>query len=83
MERVRNVTLSLPEGLLVRAKVVAARQATSLSQLMRTSLERTVVTSERYEGAQERALARLAHGFEMRTTSERYQWNREALHERS
>lgn len=38
----RNVTLSLPEPLLRKAKVVAARKETSLSELLREALEEKV-----------------------------------------
>jgi len=54
----RNLTLSLPEELIRSAKVLAAKRGTSLSAMVRDSLERLVGSQDEYQAAAERILAR-------------------------
>lgn len=80
MER-QNVTISLPRNLLKRAKIVAAKNETSLSELMRESLEEKVRESTGYAAARERQVRLLRKGFDLGTKG-RITTSREDLHER-
>lgn len=80
MER-QNVTVSLPRNLLKRAKIVAAKNETSLSELMRESLEEKVRESTGYAAARERQVRLLRKGFDLGTKG-RITTSREDLHER-
>jgi len=80
MER-QNVTLSLPKALLRKAKIVAAKNEKSLSELMRESLEGRVRESTGYEVARERQMKLLKKGFDLGTKG-RIAVSREELHER-
>jgi metal-responsive CopG/Arc/MetJ family transcriptional regulator len=77
----QNVTVSLPRNLLKRAKIVAAKNETSLSELMRESLEEKVRESTGYEAARERQVRLLRKGFDLGTKG-RITTSREDLHER-
>ena len=48
----RNITLSVPDDLLKRAKWLAVQQETSLSKLLTGYLERVVAQHDEYERAQ-------------------------------
>ena len=80
MER-QNVTLSLPKVLLRKAKIVAAKNEKSLSELMRESLEEKVRESTGYEASRERQLKLLKNGFDLGTKGH-IPVPREDLHER-
>lgn len=77
----RNVTLSLPEGVLREAKVVAARRGTSVSALLTGALEELVERESGYMTAKERGLAALYRGVDLGTRGEAH-WGRDDLHER-
>lgn len=81
-ENARNVTLSLPVDLLKKIKIIAAQRDTSISQLLRDSLETLVETDQAYHAAKERSMRRLQAGFDMGSVAEKYQWSRGSLHER-
>jgi hypothetical protein len=51
----RNLTLQLDEDVIRRAKVLAAKRATSVSGLVAQELERLVAEDARYEEAWQRA----------------------------
>lgn len=76
----RNVTLKLDADLLREAKVLAAKQGTSLSGMVSEHLEEIVRRELAYENAKARALRRLEEGLDL-------QWSppasREELHGRS
>lgn len=74
----RNLTLQLDDGIIQRAKVVAARRGTSISGLVAKQLEELVERDARYEEASHRALEVLA------TSAARggRRWRREDLYER-
>jgi hypothetical protein len=55
----RNITLSLPEEVLRKAKVVAARRGTSVSALLAGALSALVERESGYAAVRERSLARL------------------------
>jgi hypothetical protein len=80
MER-QNVTLSLPRDLIKKAKVMAAIQDKSLSELMRESLENRVREATGYKKAMARQVKRLSQGLDLGTKG-KISITREALHER-
>jgi len=63
----QNVTLSLPKSLLKKAKVLAATRETSLSELMRKSLEDRVREANGYNRARKRQLKLLQEGLDLGT----------------
>lgn len=77
----RNITLSLPEGVLREAKVVAARRGTSVSALLAGALSELVERESGYAGARERSLATLERGRDLGTGG-KVGWARDELHER-
>lgn len=77
----RNITLSLPEEDLRRAKIIAIERGTSLSQLL-TRLIRDLADQETgYALAKARSLALLAEGRDLGTGGH-VRWSRDDLHER-
>jgi predicted transcriptional regulator len=58
----RNITLTLDEDLIRKARVLAARRNRSVSALLRDELSRLVAEEEAYETAKRAALERLARG---------------------
>ena len=53
----RNITLSLPAELIRTAKIVAAKQGTSVNELVRRGLEKVVQSEDEYAAAFQRILA--------------------------
>ena len=78
---VRHVRLSPPEELIRRLKVIAAKQDTSISALLATTLAQLVDQEESYAEARDGMLADLARGYDLGILG-RITWSREALHER-
>ena len=76
----QNVTLSLPKALLKKAKVVAAQQDKSLSELMREALERRISRAAEYEKAKRRHLRLLERGLDLGSDGE-VAFSREELHD--
>lgn len=58
----RNITLTLDDDLVHKARVLAARRNRSVSALLREELTRLVAEDEAYETAKKAALKRLARG---------------------
>jgi predicted transcriptional regulator len=58
----RNITLTLDDEIMHKARVLAARRNRSVSALLREELTRLVAESEAYETAKRAALARLEKG---------------------
>jgi hypothetical protein len=77
----QNVTLSLPKGLLKKAKALAARKEKSLSELMRDSLEEKVRQSSGYKEAMDRQLELMEKGFDF-GIKDKIAISREEIHER-
>jgi hypothetical protein len=77
----RNVTLSLPEEDLQRARILAARRGTSLSQLLAMTLREIVEQDAGYTAARERSLAMLETGRDLGTDGH-VGGSRDELHER-
>jgi len=77
----QNVTLSLPRPLLKQAKIIAAGQDKSLSQLMRESLEEKVREEADYNKARKRQLRLLKKGLDLGTGGQ-VKTGRDELHVR-
>ena len=58
----RNITLTMDDDLIRKARVLAARRNRSVSALLRQELIRLVAEDEAYETAKQAALARLGQG---------------------
>lgn len=74
----RNLTVELNEELIRKAKVVAAKQGTSVSRLVAMELEDLIERDVRYEEARKRALKALARPKSRGGRT----WHREDLHQR-
>jgi metal-responsive CopG/Arc/MetJ family transcriptional regulator len=77
----QNVTLSLPQNLIKQAKYLATSRHSSLSELMRESLQEKVEEASGYRAAMERQLRLIQTGFDLGTNGV-MNVNREELHER-
>ena len=80
MER-QNVTLSLPKALLKKAKTLAVKKDSSLSDLLRGALEEKVREESGYQRARNRQLALMEKGFDLGTKG-KITVTREELHAR-
>ncbi len=74
-----NITLSIDEGLLREARILAAAEGTSVSRLLADRLEELIRRHKAYDAAKRRALARLRKGYRLDWTLPP---SRDALHER-
>jgi Arc/MetJ-type ribon-helix-helix transcriptional regulator len=63
----QNVTLSLPKPLLKRARILAAAEDKSVSELIREALENRLSESMEYSAARERQLRALREGMDLGT----------------
>lgn len=63
----RNLTLSLPKSLLKRAKVMAAQEDKSLSELIREAMEEKIRGDTGYRKAKERQVRLLKMGLDLGT----------------
>ncbi len=63
----QNITLSLPKALLKKAKIYATHRDTSLSALLRESLEEKVRNESEYMQAKKRQMRLLKKGFDLGT----------------
>jgi hypothetical protein len=77
----QNVTLSISKHLLKQAKIMAASQDKSLSQLLRETLEQRVREESDYDKARKRQLRLLKRGFDLGTKG-RISTSRDELHVR-
>lgn len=75
----RNITLSIDQDLLQKARIISARTATSVSRLLSEELTRIVRDDEQYEYAKSQALANLRKGYHL---GGQRPASRENLHER-
>jgi predicted transcriptional regulator len=76
----RNITLSIPEDLVRKVKVLAASRDTSVSALVADALEAMVGASIPYEEAWAAEVEFMKHGNGMRIGE--ITWTRDELHER-
>ena len=74
-----NITLKIDDELLREAKIMAAREDTSISALITRQLEKVVRERKDYDRARRRALARLKQGWDLGWTPP---GSRDELHER-
>jgi hypothetical protein len=77
----QNVTLSIPRILLKQAKIIAASQDKSLSQLMRETLEEKVREEADYKKARTRQIRLLKKGLDLGTGGQ-VKISRDELHAR-
>jgi hypothetical protein len=77
----RNITLSLPEEDLQRAKIIAIQRGTSLSQLLTRMIKDLADQETGYCYAKARSLALLEEGRDLGTDGQA-RWSRDDLHER-
>ncbi len=77
----QNVTLSIPKTVLKQAKIIAASQDKSLSQLMKESLEEKVREETDYNNARKRQLKLLKKGLDLGTGGQ-VKTSRDELHAR-
>ncbi len=75
----QNVTVSLSQQTLRKAKILAARRATSISGLLAEQIEILVGEEEAYEHAERQALTLLDQGFHLGGV---IRASRDELHER-
>ena len=77
----KNVTLSLPDSLLRRFRIYAARHDRSMTSVMTEAIRKLVDEDQRMEAANRRFLERIRNAPD-RGTKGRITWTREELHER-
>jgi hypothetical protein len=75
----RNLTLSIDEDLLNKARIICQKRHTTLTKHVRTLLEELVQHDEQYESAMKRIIA-LMNERPIRVGDKT--WSREELHER-
>ena len=80
MPRKKNLTLALDEDLIVKARIIAARRRTSLTNLVRKSIEELVSGDQLQAKARTRLKSRMLNPV-MRIGGAR--WTRDELHDRS
>lgn len=80
MSTARNITLSIDEGILKQARVVAAERGESVSAMLRRELVQLVEEQFGYSSARERATRRLKRGTSLGT---KRLPAREELHDRA
>jgi hypothetical protein len=81
MDKIQNVTLSIPKDILRKAKILAVNRNTSLSGLLTQTLTELVAHQESYEQARLHNLPLLKNGFNLGTNGH-INWKREEIHER-
>ena len=77
----QNITLSLPEGDLREARILAASGGTSVSRLLARMLRELAERETGYARARDRSLARLREGMGLGTGGH-ISWSRDSVHER-
>ena len=77
----RNVTISLPEDLLRRARVAAAEQDRSLTSLVEQQLEKLLNDADDYHRLWNKVFEDMQHDSGMRIGEKT--WTRDDLHDRS
>lgn len=77
----QNVTLSMPKEVLRKAKILATRQGTSLSNLLTQTLKELVAHEEGLRAAHQNHRELLDSGLDLGTKGQT-SWTRDELHER-
>jgi plasmid stability protein len=80
MSKKKNLTLALDEDLILRARIVAARRGTSVTKLVRRSLEDVVSGDQERIQANTRLKALMR---QPRLKIGKARWTRDELHDRS
>jgi hypothetical protein len=75
----QNITLSLDQGLIKKAKIIAAQKETSITRMLGEELKQLIDKEEKYQRAKKKALAQLNAGFHL---GGKIIATREELHER-
>jgi predicted transcriptional regulator len=78
-EEKQNLTIRLSKETIRKAKVLAARQSTSISALIAEQVDRLTQEDDAYEQAMKRSLALMKQGFHMGGV---HHWDRDSLHDR-
>lgn len=81
MKKKRNITFSLPEELINKAKVEAAKNKESLNQLVKESIENRLYGRRDYDRAMKKHLKSMEEGFDLGTGG-KIELTREQIHER-
>ena len=76
----QNLTIRLSRETIRKAKVLAARQSTSISALVAEQVDKLVGEDEAYDQAMKRSLAIMKKGFHM---GGNHHWDRDSLHDRA
>jgi hypothetical protein len=61
----RNLTIQLDESTIKEARIVAARQSISISQLVRSEISKAFTRDSIYEKSKKAALKRLNQGYDL------------------
>ena len=77
----RNVTLTLPEELLRRLRILAAQRDTSISAWLTTALSELVDQEDGYAEARDATIRDLERGYDLGTRGQ-ITWTRDSLHDR-
>lgn len=77
----RNLTISLPESLLKKAKSESAREGVSMNSYIREAVEDRLEARSGYRAAKRRQLAGLETGHDLGTRG-KVSYKRDELHER-
>lgn len=77
----KNFTLSIPEELLQKLRVHAAKRNESMTAVINDAIREKVEQDDDYEAAKRRILERLENPFDLGTNG-RIPWTREELHRR-
>ncbi|MFQ5704523.1 MAG: DUF6364 family protein [Gemmatimonadales bacterium] len=75
----KNITLRLDRHLVREAKVLAAREGTSVSRLLAQQIEELIRRDKAYDAAKRRAISRLEQGYSLGWTPPE---SRQEFHER-
>ena len=75
----QNITLSIEKGIILKAKILAARRQTSVSRMLSQEVEKLVAESEQYEKAKKNAFSHIETGFHL---GGKIKGTREELHDR-
>lgn len=77
----QNITLSIDKDILQKVKILAAKQGTSVSALMKNLLEDIVAREEGYQTASKNHMRLLQEEFDLGTNGS-IDWLRDELHAR-
>ena len=75
----QNITVRLSKQTIQKARVLAARRATSISGLLASQIEELAAKEDDYDRAMQRAIAMMKKGFHL---GGEHKMDRDALHER-